>query len=65
VLEGSVLEASTLEALRARDVLAGRRVETEESGRGTARGIDPEGALLLERPDGSRVSVSSGSVRPL
>jgi BirA family transcriptional regulator, biotin operon repressor / biotin---[acetyl-CoA-carboxylase] ligase len=65
VLEGSVLDGSTLEALRARDVLAGRRVETEESGRGTARGIDPEGALLLERPDGSRVSVSSGSVRPL
>lgn len=57
------LGRAALEELRARDVLAGRRVQTEEQGPGTARGIDPEGALLLERPDGSRVPVSSGSVR--
>jgi len=57
------LGASALGALRARDVLAGRPVHTEESGAGTARGIEPDGALLLERPDGSRVSVTSGSVR--
>jgi BirA family transcriptional regulator, biotin operon repressor / biotin---[acetyl-CoA-carboxylase] ligase len=58
------LDRFTLEALRARDVLAGRSVHSEEMGPGTARGIDSEGALVLERPDGSRVPVSSGSVRP-
>jgi BirA family biotin operon repressor/biotin-[acetyl-CoA-carboxylase] ligase len=57
------LATRTIEALRARDVLDGRSVHTEEAGPGTARGIQPDGALLLERPDGSRVSVSSGSVR--
>ena len=61
----AALDPQSLDALRARDVLVGRAVHTEESGPGTARGIDPEGALVLERPDGSRVSVSSGSVRPL
>jgi len=58
-----VLARPILEELGARDVLAGRRVHTEEQGPGTARGISPEGALLLERPDGSWVNVSSGSVR--
>jgi BirA family biotin operon repressor/biotin-[acetyl-CoA-carboxylase] ligase len=61
----AVLDPPSLEALRARDVLVGRAVHTEELGPGTARGIDADGALVLERPDGSRVSVSSGSVRPL
>ena len=59
------LDPVTLGALRARDVLAGRSVHTEALGPGTARGIDPSGALVLERPDGSRVPVSSGSVRPV
>jgi len=65
-LEGaaSELEDATLAELRARDVLAGRAVHTEESGPGTACGIEPDGTLVLERPDGSRVTVSSGSVRP-
>jgi BirA family biotin operon repressor/biotin-[acetyl-CoA-carboxylase] ligase len=52
-------------ALAARDVLVGARVETEEHGAGVARGIDPGGALVLERPDGSRVTVVAGSVRVL
>jgi BirA family transcriptional regulator, biotin operon repressor / biotin---[acetyl-CoA-carboxylase] ligase len=63
--EANVLACSVLEELAARDVLAGRRVHSEEQGPGIARGISPEGALLLERPDGSRVAVSSGSVRAL
>jgi BirA family biotin operon repressor/biotin-[acetyl-CoA-carboxylase] ligase len=49
--------------LSARDALLGASVETEEHGRGVARGVDPSGALVLERPDGSRVTVVAGSVR--
>ena len=49
--------------LATRDALLGAQVETEEHGRGVARGIDPSGALVLERPDGSRVAVVAGSVR--
>ncbi|HET9949901.1 MAG TPA: biotin--[acetyl-CoA-carboxylase] ligase [Longimicrobiales bacterium] len=60
---GAPLGEAERAALAARDVLAGREVVTEEHGRGTARGIDPEGALLLERPDGSCVRVLAGSVR--
>jgi len=52
------LEQPTLDRLADRDVLAGRAVHTEELGRGTARGIARSGSLVLERPDGSRVSVS-------
>lgn len=51
--------------LTARDVLVARAIDTEEHGRGTARGIDVDGALILERVDGSRVRVLSGSVRPV
>ena len=49
--------------LATRDALLGTQVETEEHGRGVARGVDPSGALVLERPDGSRVAVVAGSVR--
>lgn len=49
--------------LVAADALRGRRIRTEQAGAGTARGIDTSGALLLERDDGSRVRVISGSVR--
>lgn len=49
--------------LAGRDYLADRAVQTEEHGIGVARGIDPTGALLLERPSGSRVRVVSGRVR--
>jgi len=59
------LDVDALEALRTRDVLLGRRVQTDEHGPGTAAGLDADGALLLEREGGSRVRVLSGSVRPL
>ena len=59
------LTAEALSELSARDALAARAVSTEEHGRGTARGIEPDGALVLERPDGSRVRVLAGSVRPV
>ncbi len=49
--------------LTARDALRDRAVQTVQEGPGTARGIDSEGALLLERPDGSRVRVLAGGVR--
>ena len=62
-LDAAALGAATLRELAARDVLAGRRIRSEEAGEGTARGIGSDGALLLERADGSRVNVSSGSVR--
>lgn len=58
------LERDTRALLADRDCLTGRVVETEEQGPGTARGIDDSGALVLERPDGSRVRVRSGRVRP-
>lgn len=57
------LTPDVLAELEVRDALAGRRVLTEEHGAGTARGIERDGALVLERPDGSRVRVLSGSVR--
>jgi len=59
------LTPDALYELQARDALAARPVRTEEHGPGVARGIDPYGALLLERPDGSRVRVVAGSVRPV
>ena len=62
---GAGLDAGVLGSLSARDALLGTPVDTDEHGRGTARGIDADGALLLERPDGSRVRVVAGSVRPL
>lgn len=62
---GTVLDDGALAALGGRDALAGRPVDTDEHGHGIARGIDRDGALLLERPDGSRVRVVAGSVRLL
>lgn len=53
-----------LGALTGRDALLDRPVATDEQGEGVARGVDASGALVLERPDGSRVRVVSGSVRP-
>ena len=49
--------------LAERDALRDAPLSTERCGEGIARGIDPSGALRLERPDGSRVRVVSGSVR--
>lgn len=51
-------------ALSQRDALEGREVETAQHGRGRAVGIAEDGALLLERPDGTRVHVRAGHVRP-
>jgi BirA family biotin operon repressor/biotin-[acetyl-CoA-carboxylase] ligase len=62
---GEALDPRTLAHLAARDALAGVPVDTDEHGWGVGRGIDKHGALLLERPDGSRVRVVSGSVRTL
>jgi BirA family transcriptional regulator, biotin operon repressor / biotin---[acetyl-CoA-carboxylase] ligase len=59
------LDPALLAELKVRDVLAGTEVLTEQAGRGTAAGITPEGALLLERADGSRVTVVAGSVRSI
>lgn len=53
-----------LRALTGRDALLDRAVSTEDKGDGVARGVDASGALVLERADGSRVRVVSGSVRP-
>jgi BirA family biotin operon repressor/biotin-[acetyl-CoA-carboxylase] ligase len=57
------LERALHEELERRDVLRDRKVVTQQAGPGTARGIGPEGALLVERPDGERVRVMAGSVR--
>jgi BirA family biotin operon repressor/biotin-[acetyl-CoA-carboxylase] ligase len=46
-----------------RDVLLGRAVTTQQAGEGTARGIEADGALVLERAGGERVRVVAGSVR--
>ena len=53
--------AALLDAWRARDALAGRAV-TWAAGTGTARGIDGEGRLVVELPDGGRTSLAAGEV---
>jgi BirA family biotin operon repressor/biotin-[acetyl-CoA-carboxylase] ligase len=63
-LDGSGLDSAVQADLGARDVLLGASVDTDEHGPGIARGIDRSGSLVLERPDGSRVRVVAGSVRP-
>ncbi len=49
--------------LQHRDALRDRALVSETVGVGVGRGIDHSGALVLEREDGSRVRVVSGSVR--
>jgi BirA family biotin operon repressor/biotin-[acetyl-CoA-carboxylase] ligase len=61
----SALGPELHEELAARDVLRGLDVVTQMAGAGVARGIDADGALLLERPDGTVQRVVAGSVRPL
>jgi biotin-(acetyl-CoA carboxylase) ligase len=56
-------DAAATAEMAGRDALLGTAVRTDEHGEGVARGIDRNGALVLERPDGSRVSVLAGSVR--
>jgi BirA family biotin operon repressor/biotin-[acetyl-CoA-carboxylase] ligase len=50
---------------RRRDVLAGAEVVLEEGGRGTARGIDGRGRLLVSEAGGGTRAVVAGSVRPV
>lgn len=47
----------------ARDALRGVQIVSETMGEGVGGGVTREGALILERSDGARVSVVSGSVR--
>jgi BirA family biotin operon repressor/biotin-[acetyl-CoA-carboxylase] ligase len=49
--------------VRARDVLVGRSVTVTGGLRGVARGIDHDGALLLDEEGGERRRVFAGSVR--
>jgi len=62
---GATLDGDVLRRLAERDALTGKPVDTDEHGRGIGRGVDAGGALVLERPDGSRVRVMAGSVRQL
>ena len=57
------MDADLLVELARRDVLRDRPVLTDQAGEGTARGIEGDGALRLERCDGARVRVVAGSVR--
>jgi BirA family biotin operon repressor/biotin-[acetyl-CoA-carboxylase] ligase len=54
-------EAALLEAYRARDALRGREVSWT-TGRGRAAGIDGEGRLVVELPEGGRTALSAGEV---
>jgi BirA family biotin operon repressor/biotin-[acetyl-CoA-carboxylase] ligase len=53
--------ADLLDAWRARDALAGHEV-TWSGGHGTAAGIDGEGRLVVELPDGGRTTLDAGEV---
>jgi BirA family transcriptional regulator, biotin operon repressor / biotin---[acetyl-CoA-carboxylase] ligase len=50
-----------LDAWRSRDALLGRPI-TWTAGRGTAAGIDGEGRLVVELPDGGRTALDAGEV---
>jgi BirA family transcriptional regulator, biotin operon repressor / biotin---[acetyl-CoA-carboxylase] ligase len=50
-----------LDAWRARDALAGREI-TWSGGTGIADGIDADGRLLVQRPDGTRAALDAGEV---
>jgi BirA family biotin operon repressor/biotin-[acetyl-CoA-carboxylase] ligase len=53
--------AQTLDAWRERDALSGREIAWSD-GRGRAAGIDDDGRLLVELPDGSRTALAAGEV---
>jgi BirA family transcriptional regulator, biotin operon repressor / biotin---[acetyl-CoA-carboxylase] ligase len=53
--------ATLLDAYRARDALRGREVSWT-TGRGRAAGIDGEGRLVVELPEGGRTALSAGEV---
>ena len=50
-----------LSAYRARDALCGRRISWD-GGEGVAEEIDERGHLVVEKPDGGRVSLGAGEV---
>jgi BirA family transcriptional regulator, biotin operon repressor / biotin---[acetyl-CoA-carboxylase] ligase len=50
-----------LDAWRARDALLGRQISWS-AGSGTAAGIDGEGRLVVELPDGGRTALDAGEV---
>jgi BirA family biotin operon repressor/biotin-[acetyl-CoA-carboxylase] ligase len=52
---------SVLDAYRPRDLLCGRRISWE-GGEGTAAEVDERGHLIVEKPDGERVSLGAGEV---
>jgi BirA family transcriptional regulator, biotin operon repressor / biotin---[acetyl-CoA-carboxylase] ligase len=54
-------ETTLLDAYRARDALRGREVSWA-GGRGHAAGIDGEGRLVVELPEGGRTTLSAGEV---
>jgi BirA family transcriptional regulator, biotin operon repressor / biotin---[acetyl-CoA-carboxylase] ligase len=61
---GRWLEADddqVLSAYRARDALCGKRISWDD-GEGIAEEIDERGHLVVERPDGDRVSLGAGEV---
>jgi BirA family biotin operon repressor/biotin-[acetyl-CoA-carboxylase] ligase len=61
---GRWLEASDdeiLSAYRARDALSGRRISWD-GGAGVAKEIDEHGHLVVESPDGERVTLGAGEV---
>lgn len=51
----------TLAAWRGRDALCGRAI-TWNGGEGVAAGVDGEGRLLVERPDGTTTALDAGEV---
>ena len=63
VLDRRLLEgpATTLDAWRRRDALAGREI-TWNGGTGTAAGVDDGGRLLVDVPGGKRVALDAGEV---
>ena len=50
-----------LSAYRARDALSGRRISWD-GGAGVAKEIDEHGHLVVESPDGERVTLGAGEV---
>lgn len=54
-------ESEALDAVRARDALAGRTVSWS-GGSGVARGIDADGRLVVELADGSTTGLEAGEV---
>jgi BirA family biotin operon repressor/biotin-[acetyl-CoA-carboxylase] ligase len=61
-LPGEKLSDELAAEVGERDVLRDLPVSTQQAGKGVARGIAADGALLLERDDGERVRVVAGSV---